>query len=976
MSISKLNVGMLKKVFFYVLLTFIVSLPSLAQPNKSLWVDSVFNSLNIDEKIGQLFMVPIPSRVNDAFIDKIENQIKSKEIGGVIFDSLGPLRQASITNRFQDASEIPLLIAQNAPIGLGQFRDSIIHVPDAYLLGASRHDTIAYQAGKEIARKMKIVGAHMNVSSFATVGGTLPDPMMSYSFGQNSERVASMALAFMKGLQDHGVAAIVKNFAINGATVLDVREDLPVIDASVDSVKSFPFFKLFENKVAGFMTTSSNFPLFYQDKELVRKNDYDAATISQLLSGSWLKSRINYDGLNLVDLHESKEVEEKNKGNDELLAFQTGNDIMISSEEVGIAIRKIKRLIKKDESYEALLTASVRRILAAKYDAGLWRKSLVNTDNLLSKLNSPEAEILNKNVYEKAITIIQDEHSVIPISALEEKRFLFINTAPDQSGEFYQYLNKYINTNHFTLDDKTDVEAFSDSLKEKHVIIVGVFPQTPPYLIVKVGLLAQRASPSHEIIVCDFGNEIFLRSGIPNTTILTGYTPAPETLRAIPQVIFGGLKADGVLPYTFSEVATEGKGLVSEPIERLTYSLPEDAGMDGRTLQKIDAIVREAITSHATPGCQILVARHGKVVLDKSYGALTYEATDSVSDENIYDLASLTKVSATLQTVMFMYEKGLIDLNKKLSYYLPELRNTNKKDITLVEMLTHQAGLLPFIPMWTETVKDNNFLPQYYSRVQSEGYPLQVSPDLYAAPVLRDSVWSWISESRLQTKPPRTPYAYQYSDLGFLLFQRLAEKIFNQPIDEFLAQNLYEPLGAYTTGFTPLRRFPVQRIAPTEDDKIYRKTHIAGTVHDERAAMMGGVAGHAGLFSNATDLAKLGQMLLQNGSYGGYRYYKPETIHLFTAKQFDKSRRGLGWDKPVQSEWGSPTSLRASPKTYGHTGFTGTCIWIDPEFDLLYIFLSNRVYPDRSPKLINANVRSRIQDVIYESIFDYCQYNP
>ena len=397
--------------------------------------------------------------------------------------------------------------------------------------------------------------------------------------------------------------------------------------------------------------------------------------------------------------------------------------------------------------------------------------------------------------------------------------------------------------------------------------------------------------------------------------------------------------------------------------------------MDSRTLEKIETIVNEAITSHATPGCQILVARHGKVILDKSYGGLTYDSTDLVTDEIIYDLASLTKVSATLQTVMFMYEKGLIDLNKKLSYYLPELKNTNKKDITLVEMLTHQAGLVPFIPMWTETVKDNNFLPQYYSRVQSEGYPLQVSPDLFATPVLRDSVWSWIGESKLQTKAPRTPYGYQYSDLGFLLFQRLAERIFNQPIDEFLAQNLYEPLGAYTTGFTPLKRFPVQRIAPTEDDKIYRKTHIAGTVHDERAAMMGGVAGHAGLFSNASDLAKLGQMLLQKGFYGGYRYYKPETINLFTAKQFDKSRRGLGWDKPVQSEWSSPTSLKASPKTFGHTGFTGTCVWIDPEFDLVYIFLSNRVYPDRSAKLINANIRSRIQDVIYESIFDYCQYN-
>ena len=975
MSISKLNVGMLKKVFLYFLIICGVSASSAAQPNKNNWVDSVFNSLNFDEKIGQLFMVPIPSNTSEATIHKIENQIKSKEIGGIIFDSLGPLAQVSFTNRFQAASEIPLLIAQHTPLGLGQFRDSTIHVPDAYIIGAARDDSMAYLAGRGIARKMKLVGAHMNVSSFATVASNFQDPLSHYAFGENQNRVASRSVAFMRGLQDYGVAAIVKNFTINGATVLNVVDDIPIIDASVDSTKSFPFFKLFENKVSGFMTAPANFPLFYQDRELVRKNNYNATTISLLFAADWVKKKLNYEGLSMVDLHHGQEIEEKNKGNDEVLAFQMGNDIIISAEDVGPAIRKIKRLLKKDESFGALLTTSVRKILAAKFDAGLWRKSFVNTDNLMARLNSPDAEILNRRLFEKAITIVQDKQNIIPIATLENKHFIYINTALEQSGEFYHYLNKYAYTSQFTFDDKTNVESFSDSLREKHVIIVGVFPQTPAYVIAKLGILAQRALPTHEIIICDFGNENFLQSGIPNTTVITAYTPQPETLIAVPQVIFGALIADGVLPYTFSAEAREGTGLMSGLLQRLTYSLPEDAGMDGRTLKKIEAIVNEAIISHATPGCQILVARHGKVILDKSYGGLTYDSTELVTDENIYDLASLTKVSATLQTVMFMYEKGLIDLNKKLSYYLPELKNTNKKDITLVEMLTHQAGLVPFIPMWTETVKDNNFLPQYYSRVQSEGYPLQVSPDLFAAPILRDSVWSWIGESKLQTKAPRTPYAYQYSDLGFLLFQRLAERIFNQPIDEFLAQNLYEPLGAYTTGFTPLKRFPVQRIAPTEDDKIYRKTHIAGTVHDERAAMMGGVAGHAGLFSNASDLAKLGQMLLQNGFYGGYRYYKPETINLFTAKQFDKSRRGLGWDKPVQSEWSSPTSLKASPRTFGHTGFTGTCIWVDPEFDLVYIFLSNRVYPDRSAKLINTNIRSRIQDVIYESIFDYCQYN-
>jgi beta-N-acetylhexosaminidase len=239
---------------------------------------------------------------------------------------------------------------------------------------------------------------------------------------------------------------------------------------------------------------------------------------------------------------------------------------------------------------------------------------------------------------------------------------------------------------------------------------------------------------------------------------------------------------------------------------------------------------------------------------------------------------------------------------------------------------------------------------------------------------MKDSLWSWIIKAKIREKPARTPFDYRYSDMGFYILQHLAEKILNQPIEDFLSQNLYEPLGAYTTGYLPLLHFPYRQIAPTENDRLFRRALLIGTVHDQGAAMQGGIAGHAGLFTNANDLAKLGQMLLQQGNYGGIQYYKPETVGLFTQKQFENSRRGLGWDKPTPGEWNGPTSIYASPKTFGHTGFTGTCIWVDPEFDLVYIFLSNRVHPDMTNnKLLNANIRSRIQDVIYQSIFEYCK---
>jgi beta-N-acetylhexosaminidase len=415
--------------------------------------------------------------------------------------------------------------------------------------------------------------------------------------------------------------------------------------------------------------------------------------------------------------------------------------------------------------------------------------------------------------------------------------------------------------------------------------------------------------------------------------------------------------------------------MVSQTLGRLSYTLPEAAGINSKTLSKIEAIAREAIEIKATPGSHVLVAKDGKVVYEQSNGYLTYENNIEVSDKTIYDLASVTKVSATLQTVMFMHEKGLIDINKKVSVYLPELKNSNKKDFTIKDILIHQAGLWPFLPFWSETVKSGTQLPQYYSSTSSEDYPFPVAEGLFAHKSMKDSLWSWIIKAKVREKPPRTAYNYTYSDMGFYILQHLAEKILNQPMEEFLEQNLYEPLGAYALGYLPLQKFPDNLIAPTENDILFRNRLLTGYVHDQGAAMHGGIAGHAGLFGTANDLAKLGQMLLQKGSYGGHQYYKPETIETFTAKQYEPSRRGLGWDKPTPSDWNGPTTLLASKKTFGHTGFTGTCIWVDPEFNLVFIYLSNRVHPDMTNnRLLNANIRPRIQEVIYKAIFDYRQY--
>lgn len=510
-------------------------------------------------------------------------------------------------------------------------------------------------------------------------------------------------------------------------------------------------------------------------------------------------------------------------------------------------------------------------------------------------------------------------------------------------------------------------------LRAHDVVLVAVFPGTSGKALQNLMGVLQQAD-HQQVLITDFGCKMFEQYAAKFPAVITGYSDEKDIVGMIPQVIFGAYPANGVTAVGYGDMPP-GTGIRTRDLQRLAYSFPEDAGIDSETLNKISNIAQEAISSGSTPGCYVLVAKDGKVIYDNAFGHLTYEQKDPVTDETIYDLASLTKVAATLQAVMFMEERGLVDIYKKLSVYLPELRGTNKKDITIIDALTHQAGLAPFVPLWPLTLEGPALKPMYYSSQQNLSYPLQIGPTLFGSPILKDSVWSWIADSKMLEKPVRTPYTYRYSDLGFMMFKQLAERGLNQPLEEFLQQNFYEPLGAYSLGYTPLSRFPADMIAPTERDTLFRGSLLIGTVHDERAAMLGGVSGHAGLFGTANDLSKLAQMLLQEGSYGGLQYYKSETVRRFTSRQFASSRRGLGWDKPVPGEWNSPTSRFASPKTFGHTGFTGTCLWIDPEFNLVYIFLSNRVFPDRSDKLIQTNIRSRIQEVIYEAIFNYCKTN-
>ncbi len=946
-----------------------ISHQSVAQTKKQQWTDSVFQTLSTTEKIGQLFMLPMSAYASKSEVEAFVSQLKKYKPGSIWITQGGPVSHAALINKLQAASKTPLLSAIQAEWGLAQTLDSTTSFSKPLQVGAIQNDSLVFEMAQEIGRQMKLLGLHLNLALNADIhlaDNTYP-ATLSY-FGDDKQKVSAKSIWFMKGLQSAGVLAVAKHIgnakkdrhaAIkDSSTFLDIQQ--------LDTVGFWPFQQLIENGIDGIVTS-------HLDYVLPGKKNPILAPISEVFVTELIQNKLNYQGLAMAEMPYLRKVSRKKRAGDaEQLAFEIGNDVLIDPKNIGTSIKKISRAIKRNPKLQNQLNASVRKILSAKYDAGLHSIKQINPDNIHLKLNSPYSKIIQHKTSAAAPTLLKNSQLTIPIGSLENNSFASISVGKPEQNEFNHYLFKYVNVQKYSIQTLKDTTGLSNKIKSNSHVIVALFPQSKGIVLQLAGIL-KKISSTHQLIVCSFGDPEDLKFFDRLPTLLASYTDDDLTQKITAQLIFGGLPAKGKLPITISEKLVVDQSVVTDTLDRLSYSLPEAAGMNSKKLSQIKSIMQEAIDAGATPGCQVVIVKNGKVVYEQSAGWFTYDKKIAVTDETIYDLASVTKVTATLQAVMFMHEKGLIDINKKISIYLPELKGSNKEDMTIKDILTHQAGLWPFLPFWAQTVKDSTLLPEYYQTKESADYPFAVADSLFAHKTMKDSLWQWIVQAKVREKNARTPFDYRYSDMGFYMLHHLVEKMLNQPMHEFLEQNIYEPLGAYTVGYLPRQKFSFAQIAPTENDQLFRKRLLVGYVHDQGAAMHGGIAGHAGLFGSANDMAKMGQMWLRKGSYGGQQFFKPETLTLFTEKQYADSRRGLGWDKPVQSDPAGPTSIYASPQTFGHTGFTGTCIWVDPQFDLVYVFLSNRVYPAMTNnKILNANIRPRIQDVIYQSIFDYC----
>ncbi len=944
--------------------------------NNSEWVDSLMKTMTPDERLGQLFMIPAYPNQGNSNKELITQYIQKYHIGGLIMFKSGPVLQAKQTNYYQSISKIPLMIAGDYEWGLSMRMDSTVKYPHQMMLGAIQNDLLINEFGEEIARQCNRMGIHINFAPVIDINNNSDNPVInSRSFGEIKENVTSKGLAYMVGMQTHNVLAVGKHFPGHGDTDVDSHKDLPIIlhtKERIDSLELYPFKVLIKTGLGGIMAAHLNIPALDSGENAVSSLSYPILT-------ELLKNKLGFKGLIFTDALGMKGVTKHYQaGETELKALQAGVDVLLMPENLPIAFEYIKTALKKGKITQKEIDEHCRKILIVKKWFGLNKYKPIKIENLYKDLNSEYAVFLKSKLTEAALTLAVNNNQIIPFENLDKTSIAAVSIDNLRENEFQKTLKLYTDIETFNIPKNTEINGFNkyiESLSKFNTVIVSIHEMSrnpKSFGITKNTIdFVDKLSEKTQVVLVLFGNPYALQlfNNPQNIkAVLVSYNDELITQNLSAQALFGGITVDGKLPVSAGNLFKSGNGKVSMK-QRLKYASPFELNLDSDSLLKIDSIIENAVIQKATPGATVLAARNGKIFFYKSYGYHTYKKINKTQNSDIYDLASITKIASTLPVIMKLVETGKININKPLSTYMPALKNTNKENILIRDILAHQAKLIPWIPFYKDTYEDETLTSlskSIYSSVSKPGFQTQVADKLYILDSYKDTIYQKIYDSEL-----RNSDSYKYSDLGFMLFHKMIEDITGQKQDEYVSEHFYKKLGATTLGYLPLNRFNKSEILPTEDDTFFRNQTVQAYVHDFAAAMTGGVNGHAGLFSNANDLAKLAQMYLDGGKYGKERYFSNETIKRFSSCAFceNNNRRGLGFDRPMKN--GGPASHYASKNSYGHSGFTGTLVWIDPKYDFIYIFLSNRTYPDSENNvLLKTDVRTKVQDYFYKSFPD------
>ncbi len=972
-----------KKYFLLTLLCILlISVAKAADPPFAVfkndpWVNEKMSQLSIDEKIAQLMMITAYPKQNEASKAAVLDKIRKFKPGGVLVMQGTPVKTASWINQFQAFSETPLLIAIDGEWGPAMRTDSTIQYPYAQSLGAVQDTALIYQMGLEFGEQLKLLGIQMNFAPVADINTTPSNPVINFrSFGEDKQNVAEKTWMVSKGMQDAGVIPVAKHFPGHGDTKTDSHVTLPLVPHSkgrLDSIESYPFRYLSEKGISGIMTAHLSVPALDSSGK--------TSSLSKKIVTGYLKEEIGYRGFIVTDAIGMKGVR-SDPGRAEVEALIAGNDMVEFVPDIEKAISAVKEAITKGEITEAAIEEKCRKILALKRWTGLQEYQAAELKDLTKKLNSPFFEVTQRKLIKASLTVLANQ-LVLPVQNLEKEKIASVSLGSSSKSAFQTMLDNYTQVDHFVLSKNATEKEWAQlrSKLSNYSLVIAAIEGIHRYPAGNYGVssIQQKAvedlTAEKRSVFVFFGNAYALKhfSNIQHAKgLILAYQGTDLTRELAAQLVFGAFDANGKLPVTVDTRFRVNDGMTVKGNRTFSYTIPEEAGMSSEKLALIDTIAQMGIDEKAYPGCQVLVAKDGNVVYHKYFGYFTYNEVQPVEKNSIYDWASLTKVTGPLPALMKLVDEKKFNVDDKLSKYWPDFIGSNKENLVIRDVLAHQAQLRPYISYWMNTVdKEGNLDTHVFRHEPSDEFNIRVSDKLYMNPNYLTEMMDTIRNSKLL---PRKRYTY--SGLSFFLFPSIIEHLTGQPYETYTKDTFYKPLGAYTITYNAYQHFPMRQIVPTENDDLFRKEMVCGFVHDEGAAMMNGISGNAGLFGSTNDLAKLFQMYLQKGYFGGRRYISEETVDDFTRTQFpeNRNRRGLGFDKPLidnnkKDLLDAYPAVSAGKSSFGHGGFTGTFAWADPQTGVLFVFMSNRVHPSReNNRLYQLNIRTEMHQAIYNSI--------
>lgn len=928
-------------------------------PTETSWVNAELSKMTLEQKIGQFFMVAAYSNRGEDHFQELDSLVTENHIGGMIFFQGQRINMKTIVDRFQAKSDVPLLIGMDAEWGVQMRLFGEDRFPYNYTLGAADDPKLTQTISEMIAQECREIGVHINFAPVADVNSNPNNPVIGFrSYGENPISVASHVKAAVIGMEGQGVLTSIKHFPGHGDTGTDSHYDLPKVDNSltqIDAIDFPPFRAGIRAGTASVMIAHLNVPAL--------DSTGTPSSLSPIVIKKYLQGQLGFKGLVISDALNMKAVADR-YGKTEVVvkAFQAGCDILLFPESVEEAIEAIKLKVESGEIELAEIDARCKKVLNAKY------KAIINPVDVKT-YDQYEIELAKKQVYEKAITVLKNNNDVLPIKRFDQ-RIAHISIGTN-TRDLKESMNLVAPIDHFQFYTIEEAQKrLKDTLNSYDVIITAFHSNTVrarnDYGLPKDWKKWITDLPKKKNVLAFFGNPLALKTADLSKfdAVVLGYENHALAQDRMGQFLMGTFASQGKLPITMNTTYGRNHGVVVNWSGRLKDSQPEELGISRTKMMEIDRIVQKGIDAGAFPGCQIVVAVEGKVIWRKSYGFHTYDNTREVVNTDLYDIASVTKIAASTSSLMILDSEGKFDLSAKLGDYLPELTAINGySDIVLKNMLAHQAGLVAWIPFYKKTLDGNRPSAEWYAPMLTSDMDVPVAKDLWIQRSYTDTMYSRILETPLKSR------GYKYSDLGYYFVKKIIEKQSGEKMEDFTLNHLYAPMGLRYMRYNPLGYFPLSKITPTEDDHNFRQQLVHGYVHDPGAAMIGGVGGHAGLFSNAGDMAALMQMFLKEGSYGGTQYIQPNVLAEYTTQQFSRNRRGAGFDKPNLEGTGGTCYRGASMASFGHSGFTGTVAWVDPANDINFVFLSNRVYPDAENwKLVQMDTRTEIHRVIYEAV--------